>query len=110
MVTIALRPATSTSAGGSGTGSTTIRYVHTDNLDGSSVITDPTGAVSEAEDFYPYRAIRIDTKANYGGEKRKYAGTEYDSLSGLNYAMARYQNSACLDRNSRDITVRFGDG
>jgi hypothetical protein len=34
----------------------------------------------EAQDFYPYGAIRIDTKTNYAGEKRKYAGTEYDSL------------------------------
>src|SRR5262245_27302283 len=92
MVAIALRPATSTSVGGGGAGSTTVRYVHTDNLGGSSVITDPQGNVSEAEDFYPYGATRIDTKTNYGGEKRKYAGTEYDSRSGLNYAMARYQS------------------
>src|SRR5262249_15240760 len=49
-------------------------------------------SVVEAEDFYPYGATRIDTKTNYGGEKRKYAGTESDSLSGLNYAMARYEN------------------
>ena len=49
-------------------------------------------SVTEAEDFYPYGATRVDTKTNYGGEKRKYAGTEYDSLSGLNYAMARYQS------------------
>jgi hypothetical protein len=67
-------------SGGSGTGSTTIRFVHTDNLGGSSVVTDPQGAVSEAEDFYPYGTTRIDTKTNYGGEKRKHAGTEYDAL------------------------------
>jgi hypothetical protein len=35
----------------------------------------------------------LTPKTNYGGEKRKYAGTEYDSLSGLNYMQARYQNS-----------------
>jgi RHS repeat-associated protein len=46
----------------------------------------------EAQDFYPYGATRIDTKTNYGGKKRKYAGTDYDALSGLNYAMARYQS------------------
>jgi len=58
------RSPTSTSAGGGGaTGSTTVRYVHTDNLGGSSVITDPQGNVPEAEDFYPYDAIRIDTES-----------------------------------------------
>jgi RHS repeat-associated protein len=66
--------------------------VHTDNLAGAGVVTDSTGVISEAEDYYPYGGIRIDTKTNYGGEKRKYAGTEYDALSGLNYAMARYQS------------------
>ena len=49
-------------------------------------------SVIAAEDFYRYGGQRIDAKTNYGGEKRKYAGTEYDSLSGLNYAMARYQS------------------
>jgi RHS repeat-associated protein len=66
--------------------------VHTDNLSGTSVVTDSSGGVAEAQDFYPYGGIRIDSRTNYGGEKRKYAGTEYDSLSGLNYAMARYEN------------------
>jgi RHS repeat-associated protein len=75
------------------TNSTTIRYVHTDNLGGTSVVTASSAAVSEAQDFYPYGGIRIDSRTNYGGEKRKYAGTEYDSLSGLNCMQARYQNS-----------------
>jgi hypothetical protein len=38
--------------------------------------------ISEAEDFYPYGAIRIDTRSTaHASEKRKYAGTEYDALS-----------------------------
>jgi RHS repeat-associated protein len=40
----------------------------------------------------PYGGVRIDTKTNYGGVRNKYAGTISDSLSGLNYAQARYQN------------------
>ena len=56
-------------------------------------MTDPTGAVVEAEDFAPYGGIRMDTKTNYGGVRNKYAGTVYDALSGLNYMQARYQNS-----------------
>jgi len=57
-------------------------------------VTDPTGAVVEAEDFPPYGGIRMDTKTNYSGVRNKYAGTVYDALSGLNYVQARYQNSS----------------
>jgi hypothetical protein len=69
-----LSKSATTSFFGGAIGSTTVRYVHTD--------------------FYPYGGIRIDSKTNYGGEKRKYAGTEYGSLSGLNYAMARADSSS----------------
>jgi len=55
-------------------------------------------SVAEAEDFYPYGGQRIDTKTNYGGEKRKYAGTEYDSLSALNSSM-----TPTITATSRDI-------
>ncbi len=51
MAAIALRPATSTS-GTSSTGSTTVRYVHTDHLGGASVLTDATGTVVETLDYY----------------------------------------------------------
>jgi RHS repeat-associated protein len=54
---------------------------------------DAAGNVVETLDYYPYGGLRIDTKAPaYTGEKRKYAGTEYDATSGLNYMQARYQN------------------
>jgi hypothetical protein len=51
------------------------------------------GTVAEAQDFTPYGGIRLDTKANYGGVRNKYAGTVYDALSGLNFMQARYHNS-----------------
>ncbi len=36
---------------------------------------------------------KFDTKVgSYGGEKRKYASTEYDAGVGLNYMIARYHN------------------
>src|SRR5882762_6528151 len=54
-----------------------------------------TSTVTETIDFYPYGGQRVDTKtAPYVGENNKYAQTIYDSLSGLNYAQARYQNSS----------------
>jgi RHS repeat-associated protein len=52
------------------------------------------GTVAEALDYYPYGGQRIDSKTNYGGVRNKYAGTVYDALSGLNYMLARYQNSS----------------
>jgi RHS repeat-associated protein len=51
------------------------------------------GTVAETLDYYPYGGQRIDNKVgSYVGEKNKYAQTQYDSVSGLNYAQARYQN------------------
>jgi RHS repeat-associated protein len=87
------KPATTSSGGGGGsTGSTTVRYIATDNISGSNVVMDANG-IAETLDYSPYGALRIDTKSNYGGVRNKYAGTIFDALSGLNYAQARYQNS-----------------
>jgi RHS repeat-associated protein len=67
--------------------------VHTDQINGSNIVTDSSGNVVESLDYYPYGSARLDTKVgSYVGEKRKYAGTEYDVSSGLNYMQARYQN------------------
>jgi RHS repeat-associated protein len=78
-------------AAGGGTGSTTVRYVHTDHLTGSNVVTDSSGVLVETLDYYPYGSIRLDTKVgNYAGERRKFAGTEYDTSTGLNQMGARY--------------------
>jgi hypothetical protein len=40
-------------------------------------------SVIETTDYYPYGGIRIDIKTNYGGGKRKYAGTEFDASPAL---------------------------
>jgi RHS repeat-associated protein len=84
---------TTTSTSTISTASTTIRYVHTDQIGGSNIITDGAGAIVETLDFYSYGQARIDTKAaSYGGEKRKFASSEADAISGLNYMMARYES------------------
>ncbi len=71
----------------------TVRYIHTDHLGGTNVVTNASGAVVETIDYYPYGETRLDAKVGtYGGEKNKYAGTEYDAGSGLNYMQARYQS------------------
>jgi RHS repeat-associated protein len=78
-------------AAGSGGGGTTVRYVHTDHLTGSNVVTDASGVLAETMDYYPYGALRIDEKVGgYGGERRKFIGQEYDTSTALSYLQARY--------------------
>ncbi len=70
-------------------GATTERqYLHGDQLGGSTVSTDESGAVSEVTDYYPYGAERIATGSFE--EQRKFATMERDYESGLDYAKARY--------------------
>ncbi len=88
LVAATFKPATTTVGA---VATSTLRYFATDNLSGANVVMDTTGTIVETLDYYPYGALRIDTKAGaYTGEKRKYAGTEYDAGSGLNYMNARY--------------------
>jgi RHS repeat-associated protein len=78
-----------------GTGANAVtRYVHTDHLTGSNVVTSQTGAVDETLDYYPYGGIRIDQKAGTFNERRKFAGHEYDQATGLSYMGARYYDAA----------------
>jgi RHS repeat-associated protein len=60
----------------------------------TDVVTNRSGTVAETLDYYPYGGIRLDSKTNYGGAKYKYAGTQYDAGTGLDYAQQRYYNSA----------------
>jgi RHS repeat-associated protein len=90
----AFRPLVTPGSGSGTTASTTIRYIATDNLTGANIVLDASGGVAEALDYAPFGALRIDTKTNYSGVRNKYAGTIYDTLSGLNYMQARYQNSS----------------
>jgi hypothetical protein len=48
-----------------------------------------SGTIVETLDCYPYGGLRLDSKTNYGGEKYKYAGTQYDASTGLDYAQQR---------------------
>ncbi len=86
----AFKPASTTSSA-----TTTTRYLHTDHLGGTHFVSDATGAVIEAIDYYPYGQNRVDTKVGtYTGEKRKYIGEEFDSATNLSYLNARYYNGA----------------
>ncbi|TSC69057.1 MAG: hypothetical protein G01um101456_352, partial [Parcubacteria group bacterium Gr01-1014_56] len=80
---------------GTTTASTTVRYIHTDHLGGTNIITDSTGTqIVETLDYYPYGQTRIDNKTgSYAGERNKFAELLHDNLSGLEYAQNRYYNS-----------------
>lgn len=81
-----------------------IYYTATDSLNSSSVMTDQTGAIVETMDYFPFGAIRLDTKptASTFTEQRKYIGQEFDADTGLNYLNARYYNATIGRFTSED--------
>src|SRR6185436_15503772 len=66
--------------------------------------------IQELNDYYPYGTVRTNETINTYSEQRKFAGTEYDSDTGLNYMSARYYNSASGQFVSEDpIFLWLGD-
>ncbi len=85
-----------------GTGSSAIvRYIHTDHLTGSNIITNSSNTADETLDYYPFGSIRIDSGSF--NEQRKFAGHEYDSDTSLSYMNARYYDSAIGRFVSQDL-------
>jgi RHS repeat-associated protein len=109
MAAIALRPATSTSGGGStGTSATTTRYFLPDHLNSTNVITDASGTVLEALDYYPFGSTRIDQTTNNFRENKQYVGQYSDPETNLSYLQARYYDSGKGEFLSED-PVFLGD-
>lgn len=78
-----------------GTGASAAVYtVATDHLTGSNAVSTSAGALEELMDYYPYGFPRLDEKAGSFNEKRKFAGHEYDTDTGLSYMVARYYDGA----------------
>ncbi len=71
-----------------------IKYIHTDNLGSTNVVTDETGAVVETLDYLPFGGVRVDKKTGSFSEQRKYIGQEYDADTKLNYLNARYYDGS----------------
>ena len=74
-------------------GSAAVFSVHADHLTGSNAVTNGGGTLEELMDYFPYGNVRLDQKSGSFDEQRKYAGSELDADSGLNYMQARYYNS-----------------
>ncbi len=87
-----------------GTGSSaTVRYIHTDHLTGSNIITNSSNTADETLDYYPFGGIRIDSGSF--NEQRKFTGYEYDGDTGFNYAGSRYYDASTGRFISQDPLV-----
>lgn len=77
-----------------GTGANaSVMYDYTDHLSGTNVVADANGQIVEGINYYPYGEIRLDDKVGMFDQKKKYAGSVFDTDTGLNYMNARYQDS-----------------
>src|SRR5882672_8927611 len=103
MAAIALRPATSTSAGGGSTATTT-RYFLPDHLGSTNVVTDASGTVIQVLDYYPYGSTRISQSSTNFNENKQFLGRYQDPETNLNYLQARYYDSSKGEFLSEDPT------
>jgi RHS repeat-associated protein len=74
--------------------SATVSYIHTDHLTGSALVTNSVGSQIQLLDYHPFGTIRINNQSTTFNEKRKFAGHEYDTETGLSYMQARYYDPA----------------
>lgn len=81
---------------------TTVYHAHTDHLTGTGVITSSTPTEIQTLDYYPFWSVRLNDKAGLFDEKRQYAGSEFDTDTGLNYMNARYYKSTIGKFMSQD--------
>jgi hypothetical protein len=65
-----------------------MKYIHSDHLGGTNVVTDENGAVVQTLDYYPYGSQRIASGSH--SEQRRFIGEEYDGDTEFSYLNARY--------------------
>ena len=83
-------------------GTTSTYTVHTDDLGGTSVVSDGEGTVVQTLDYYPFGSLRTDEHTGFS-ESRKFIGQEYDDDSQLSYLNARYYAGARGQFISQDL-------
>jgi RHS repeat-associated protein len=69
--------------------STTTRYIHTDHLGSTNVVTNASGTPVQVIDYLPYGGIRYSSSTAQTSEKHQFIG-QYTDSTGLNYLNARY--------------------
>jgi len=105
MAAIALRPATSTSAGGGSTATTT-RYSHPDHLNSTNVTTDYRGVTIQTLDYYPYGSTRINQASGGVNEAKQFIAQYADPETSLSYLQARYYDGSKGEFLSEDPTFQ----
>lgn len=73
------------------TTSSVMRYILTDHLGGTNLVTDDSNTVIQTIDYFPYGARRINVGTDVS--QREYIGQYYDEESQLSYLNARYYSS-----------------
>src|SRR3989344_2351642 len=71
---------------------TTIAYIHSDHLGGTSAITNDHRDLLQVADYYPFGSLRFNSQYAEFNERRKYIGEQYDDNTALSYLNARYYN------------------
>ena len=85
-----------------GTSTPTVRYIHTDHLGGTHVVTNASSTVVQVLDYYPFGSERTSTGSNT--TDRHFIGERFDEETSLNYLNARYYESARGQFLSQDPT------
>src|SRR3989344_9219847 len=70
-------------------GTTTIAYIHSDHLGGTSAVTNDHRDLIQVADYYPYGSLRFNSQYAEFNERRMFTGYELDQSTGQNSAGAR---------------------
>jgi RHS repeat-associated protein len=84
------------------------RYFLPDHLNSTNVLTDASGTLIQALDYYPYGSTRISQTTGSFNEQKQYIGQYSDPETNLSYLQARYYDGSKGEFLSED-PVFLGD-
>src|SRR5215831_19950938 len=84
------------------------RYFLPDHLNSTNVLTDASGTLIQALDYYPYGSTRISQTTGGFNEQKQYVGQYTDPETSLSYLQQRYYDSSKGEFLSED-PVFLGD-
>jgi RHS repeat-associated protein len=86
----------------------TTRYFLPDHLNSTNVLTDASGTLIQALDYYPYGSTRVSQTTGGFNEQKQYIGQYSDPETNLSYLQARYYDGSKGEFLSED-PVFLGD-
>jgi len=86
-----------------GTSTPTVRYVHTDHLGGTNVLTNASSTEAQVLDYYPFGEVRVDDDTDSVDVQKQFIG-EYADDTDLSYLNARYYDGGVGRFVSQDPT------